>query len=930
VRRVFNGAVGYDWRASCRHNVVLAQDIHNSSGNLKRVVRLDPTPVSKQAKGRLAALLLLACPLAAQIMVDTFAGGTIRSGVPAQDVALSDIAGLAWDSAGNLIFCQRSANVIRRIRPDGIIETIAGNGTTGFSGDGGPAVAATLAMPSTPRFDAQGNLYFIDSQNYRIRRIDTHGMITTVAGDGVPFVSGMDVEGPALQRSLITADLAVDNAGNLYFTDSNTDFVRRVTAAGRIEIFAGVAHPDCPGCSAGDGGPALAAKINQPSLLAFDGAGNLYVGEGSYKSHIRRITPDGIISSLSATFPGFGLSAMAADRTGNVYVIQLENPGPVNRSPIQIRRIDANGNITTVAAGQVSFPRGLAVDAQSNLAFDDNAGTVVREFTAQGMLQTLAGGSPQPAPDGTPARNAWFLNPVAIAFNNAGDVYIGDAGSCLIQKIGADGLLATVAGTGTCGSHSPPPSSTKQDLAPPARIAVDSQNRLYVVDTYGKGYVIAPDGNLTTASFTEPGGTSFGIALDSKDRVYILHQFSLVRVSPDGTQENLIAPPSQPGVPPGSGSGPSGLGAIGVDRSRNVYFTGTYPGTPTDYIFRVNDDGTFSPVYGNPSNPMRFGLTTSLAVDASGNVWLPTTIVNAVGTLAVGFAGGDSGDGGPAQAALFNTTAVALSPGGEIYLIDNNRIRKLSGSGPAAAPAIAAVVNAASYTGGAIAPGELLSIFGYNFGITGMGLGTTALKVNVPENNHIPFVLGRTKVFFNGGNAGPGTITAITPYQINVFAPDILEPGTPVNIVVQVDATPSAPVSVPVVAAVPGLAAADQSGSGEGAILNQDGSVNSTANPAARGSIVSLFGTGEGSISPQLFSGYLTISTPFSAPTKPVSVSIGGQPADIIYVGEAPFQPAGVFQINARIPAAIAAGNAPISVSIGGIATSKTITVAVR
>jgi len=145
-----------------------------------------------------------------------------------------------------------------------------------------------------------------------------------------------------------------------------------------------------------------------------------------------------------------------------------------------------------------------------------------------------------------------------------------------------------------------------------------------------------------------------------------------------------------------------------------------------------------------------------------------------------------------------------------------------------------------------------------------------------------------------------------------------------------VDASPSAPVSVPVVAAAPGLAAADESGSGQGAILNQDGSVNSTTNPAARGSIVSLFGTGEGTISPPLYSGYLTISTPFSIPTQPVTVSIGGQPADIIYVGEAPFQPAGVFQINARIPAVIAPGNAPISVSIGGIATSKQITVAVR
>jgi uncharacterized protein (TIGR03437 family) len=126
----------------------------------------------------------------------------------------------------------------------------------------------------------------------------------------------------------------------------------------------------------------------------------------------------------------------------------------------------------------------------------------------------------------------------------------------------------------------------------------------------------------------------------------------------------------------------------------------------------------------------------------------------------------------------------------------------------------------------------------------------------------------------------------------------------------------------------PGLAAADESGSGQGAILNQDGSLNSAVNPAARGSIVSMFGTGEGAISPQLFSGYLNISTPYSAPMEPVTVTIGGLPAEIIYAGEAPFQPAGVFQINARIPATVAPGNAPVSASIGGIATSKQVTIA--
>ena len=135
---------------------------------------------------------------------------------------------------------------------------------------------------------------------------------------------------------------------------------------------------------------------------------------------------------------------------------------------------------------------------------------------------------------------------------------------------------------------------------------------------------------------------------------------------------------------------------------------------------------------------------------------------------------------------------------------------------------------------------------------------------------------------------------------------------------------------VPVVSAAPGLATADQSGSGPGAILNQDLSLNGPANPAARGSVISLFGTGEGLISPQLLSGDLSISTPYSTTVAPVTATIGGQPAEVTYAGAAPLAPVGVFQINVKIPAAVSPGAAPVIVSVGDIATTKSVTVAVR
>jgi trimeric autotransporter adhesin len=886
---------------------------------------------------RFLLLLLLASPLWPQLMVDTFAGGKIRSGVPAQDVALSQVRGLTWDSAGNVVFCEVSTNLIRRVRPDGIIETVAGNGTTGFSGDGGPALNAALNEPASPRYDAQGNLYFADVSSHRIRRIDTRGVITSIAGTGVWLWPGMDLEGPAIERPLdIIVDLAVDPAGNVCFTERSSNLVRRVTAAGRIEIFA------------------RAAEFLSPGWLAFDSAGNLYVAEGMYSNgaRIRRIAPDGVVTKVAGYGTSTGttvaddgkpaldvymyqLTGLAAGAEGSVYLVQVPLPGGRSTIGNRLRVIDANGVLTTLAGGRLGgsspdgaalpsaiSPYGLAADARGNLAFADTVNaafaSAVRVVTSQSQLKTLAGGTPKPAPAGISARDGWLWNPSAIAFNSAAELLIAEMGPCLIRKVGADGLLATVAGTGKCGAASTLQPSTSQDMAPPVSIAIDSQNRLYVVDLFGNSYVIASDGKIAPVAFPPALGQG-KIAVDAKDRVYMLSLTSLARVSPDGKIETIVGPPRQAGVPP-PGFGPTLMRAIGTDASRNVYFTGEYLGDPTSSIFRVNDDGTFVKLFNGVYNEL------ALAVDSGGSVWLAdgrVSVVNASGRWGFGNQeGGYAGDGGLAQTARFNTTALDRAPNGDLYLLDNGRVRRLTGTAPPSAPAIASggIVNAASLAGGAIASGELLSIFGSNF-------GTSALRTNAPENNRIPWGLGQTKVLFDGF---PGAITAVTPNQINVFVPTLVEPGRSVDVVVQVDSAASAAVRVPVAASAFGLSTADQSGSGPGAILNQDGSVNSSFNPAPRGSVVGLFGTGEGETVPRLLWGDLSISTPYSTPTQQAIVIIGGLQAQVLYAGAAPLLPAGVLQINARIPTGINPGTAPVLVLIGGVPTSKPVTVAVR
>jgi uncharacterized protein (TIGR03437 family) len=199
--------------------------------------------------------------------------------------------------------------------------------------------------------------------------------------------------------------------------------------------------------------------------------------------------------------------------------------------------------------------------------------------------------------------------------------------------------------------------------------------------------------------------------------------------------------------------------------------------------------------------------------------------------------------------------------------------------------------------------------------------------VNSAANNSILYELGRTRVLFDNF---PAAITAITPTQINVFVPYHRGNATSTNVVVQVDDVLSTPMAIAVAPTAPGLFTVHSSGSGQGAILNQDGSINSSTNPASRGSIISLFGTGEGAMMPQLYDGALAISTPFSSPVNPVSVMIGGQPAAVLYSGDAPTLPSGVFQINARIPANTNPGPSSVLVKVGLSSTTEQVTVAVK
>ena len=214
---------------------------------------------------------------------------------PAINARLIRPFGVALDDAGNLYIADRDDPRIRKVDAGGTITTVAGIRTRGFSGDGGPATSAQINSPRGVALDGAGNLYIVDTGNNRIRKVDTSGIITTVAGTGDAGFSGDG--GPATSARLSgPRGVALDDAGNLYIADRDNNRIRKVDTSGTITTVAGTGDAGF----SGDGGPALSATLNGPSGVALDGAGNLYIAEFG-NSRIRKVDTSGTITTVAGT-----------------------------------------------------------------------------------------------------------------------------------------------------------------------------------------------------------------------------------------------------------------------------------------------------------------------------------------------------------------------------------------------------------------------------------------------------------------------------------------------------------------------------------------------------------------------------------------------------------------------------------------------------
>ena len=556
--------------------------------------------------------------------ISTFAGigeaGFSGDDGPAVKARLNLPSGVAIDKKGNLYISDRSNDRIRVVDKKGVIRTYAGSGVAGFQGDAGPALKAQLDKPFGIALDEAENLYIADRNNNRVRKVSPEGIITTVAGDGGFFFMGDN--GPAYQASVAApTGVAVDKKGNLYIADRNNNRIRLVDKLGMIRTVAGTGQQDYNGDSetaratnlylpfgltsdsndnllvidrshyrirridpksgkvetvagnglklfAGDGGPATGATLSFPHGMFVDKSDNLiFSDKGHYR--IRKITPEGIIS----TFGGNGTRGNVGHNIpvleANVYNITtlVQNPaGDIFMSSPSgfvsiIRRIDTKGIVhdyidtsserylesiskskhkglvQTGAVATITQFSDIVFDPKGNLFISDRLNHQVRKIDLKGNISTIAGvGDSDYYGDGGPALEAAFRDPNALASDKQGNIYIAESANNRIRKIDTKGIVTTVAGNGEHADSGDGGPALKAAIRSMDDIAISPEGELHILGTnthkvrkitqdgkivtvVGKGYAgfFGDDGPATKAMLKNPAAISF----DSKGNLYI-------------------------------------------------------------------------------------------------------------------------------------------------------------------------------------------------------------------------------------------------------------------------------------------------------------------------------------------------------------------------------------------------------------------------
>ncbi len=620
--------------------------------------------------------------------------GYSGDGGAAADAQLTEPTGLALDSAGNLYIADAGNNAIRKVAAiTGLISTVAGNGTPGYSGDGALATAAQLGHPRYVAVDGSGNLFISDSDNSVIRKVTVAtGLITTVAGNGTPGYTGDGTA--ATSANLSPSGLAVDGSGAIYVSDALHSVVRKV-AAGIITTVAGTGTAGL----LGDGGLATDARLSSPNDVDVDAAGNLYIAD-SGNLRVRKVTAaTGLITTVAGggtdSFTNgaatnaqlFAVPSIALDGAGNIYIADGNVIREVTAATHSISTLAGNGKPGyagytgdggPATSAQLSSATDVAVDTFGNIYISDTSNYVIREVVAAtGTITTVAGnGLPGYSGDGGPATSARIGVPSNVAVDASGNIYFSD--SNVVRKVvAATGYITVAAGNGTSGNSGDGGPATSAQLSNPTNVAVDSSGNFYIADsasnvvrkvTVATG-VITRVAGTGTAGYSGDGGAATkaaivptDLAVDGSGNLYIADlSHGVVRMVKATT--GIITTVAGNGTLTASGDGGPATSAgmapqsVAVDRAGNLYIADFYTLT-------------------NPCG--RYCNGTVLLNDRIRKVDAATGTIT---TIAGNGTPGYSGDGGPAATAQLNgPTGVTVDTAGSVYVADNgnNVIRILT------------------------------------------------------------------------------------------------------------------------------------------------------------------------------------------------------------------------------------------------------------
>jgi len=577
--------------------------------------------------------------------------------------------GVATDSSGNVYVADQLDQTIRKITPGGVVTTLAG--TVGVKGSAnGTGTAATFNNPAGVATDSSGNVYVADQANDTIREISPAGVVTTLAGTAGQ-IGSTDATGAAA-RFNGPAGVATDSSGNVYVIDQVNQTVRKIAAGGVVTTLAGTA-----GVAGSTDATGTTARFNYPGALCTDGSGNVYVADTN-NHEIRMVTPAGVVTTLAGAPKDTG----STDGTGS--------------------------------AARFDYPQGIVADNQGNLFISDTDNNTIRQLVISSRAVTTIAGSAgiQGYSNGTGA-GAEFVNPLGIAIDGGGNLYIADNGNDSIRKLAPGGTVTNLAGTS--GNGFADGSGTAARFFVPSGVAVDASGNVYVADELNDtirkitpagavttiagspGDAAAADGTGSAARFFQP----FGIAVDSSDNLYVSDagNSTIRKIAPGGVVTTLAGTAGMAGYADGTGSAarfkiPLG---VAVDGNGNVYVA--EQGNFT--IRKITPAGVVTTLAGTAGNvgsadgtgaAASFNLPAGVAVDSGGNVYVADyandtirkiTPAGAVTTLAGVPSSPGSNDGTGSGASFSVPTGVAVDAAGNVYVTEQkgDTIRKVTSAG---------------------------------------------------------------------------------------------------------------------------------------------------------------------------------------------------------------------------------------------------------